>query len=188
MSPVVFKGDYGEFIAKNGFLNLAPDLILCLANEKNIWATIQYNLPPLVFHATTTMNWAVNFGRHIPRKEWCLLCRFSKDLDNRSQPVCGEVGLNRGSEQKESVLGVLPFLSTTAAVLVLAEMAKMNIKEYPVSKDFVEFSTRNLGAPFITVQRTAEEECVCNEQSLDVYQKEIRASKFWWLTSGNKRP
>ena len=26
-----------------------PDIILCLANEQNIWATIQDKIPPLVY-------------------------------------------------------------------------------------------------------------------------------------------
>lgn len=185
MLPIEFKGDYDDFIAKNGFLDPAPDIILCLANERNIWATIQHNLPPIVLHATTTLNWGVNLGRHIPKREWCIMCRFSKEIDSRFHPICGNAELKKDDSQKKSVQGVLPFLSTTAAVLILAEMTKMAIKKYPVNDDFVEFSTRNIGTQFLTVQRTAEEGCVCNEQSLDLYQNEIVASKFWRLTSSN---
>lgn len=182
-SQIRFKGDYSDFIAKNGFLTTAPDLILCLANERNIWATIQNNLPPIVLHATTTLNWGVNLGRHIPKREWCIMCRFSREIDISFHPVCGEVELKKSNSQEKPVQGVLPFLSTVAAVLILAEMAKMAMKDYPVNDDFVEFSSRNTGTQFLTAQRAAEEGCVCNEQSLDLYQKEIVTSKFWLLSS-----
>jgi len=181
-SQIKFKGDYGDFIARKGFLTTAPDIILCLANERNVWATIQNNLPPIVLHATTTPNWGVNLGRHIPKREWCIMCRFSTEIDTSFQPVCGEVELKKTNSQK-TVQGVLPFLSATAAVLVLAEMAKMAMKDYPVNDDFVEFSTRSPGTQFLTIQRVAEEGCVCNEQSLDLYQKEIVNSKFWRLSA-----
>jgi hypothetical protein len=180
MNPLEFKGSYADFIREKGFLNAPPDLILCLANERNVWADIQNNFPPVVFHATTTPNWGINFGRHIPKKEWCIMCRFSGEIKH-SPPICGEVEVSRNNQEEKPILGVLPFLSATAAVLILAEMAKIPLDKYPINKDFVEFSMKNPNSSFLTTQRNAERGCMCNEQSVDLYPKNITRSKFWRL-------
>ena len=71
---------YADFTSKYTDKLLDVDLILCLANEDNIWSSIQVQLPPITLHATTTPSWGVNFGRHIPISEWCILCRFKSHL------------------------------------------------------------------------------------------------------------
>ena len=76
LNVVPHIGDYKEFIDSGKYKESMPDLILCFANERNIWLNIVHELPPLNYHATTTRNWGINFGRHIPLKEWCLVCRF----------------------------------------------------------------------------------------------------------------
>jgi len=182
MRPMRFKGSYEDFIKEKRFLDFPPDLILCLANERNVWANIQHNLPPIVFHATTTLNWGVNFGRHIPRIEWCIMCRFSKEIEHKFSPICGEVEISSENSHRKPIQGVLPFLSTTAAVLILAEMAKIPLHDYPINKDFVEFSMKDLDASFLAIQRRAENGCICNEQTLDLYPKEVKTSKFWGLS------
>jgi hypothetical protein len=181
MHPIPFKGSYTNFIKEGKLLDYPPDIILCLANERNVWADIQHNFPPIVFHATTTPNWGINLGRHIPKAEWCIMCRFSKEIEHKFSPVCGEVELKYNSSDEKPIQGVLPFLSTTAAVLLLAEMAKIPSDNYPINEDFVEFSMRNLDASFMKINRRAESGCICNEQSLDLYPKGIKRSKFWKL-------
>jgi hypothetical protein len=187
---VRFKGSYADFIQQGKFIDLPADFILCLANERNVWADIQNNLPPIVFHATTTPNWAINFGRHIPKKEWCIMCRFAKEIEYEFTPNCGEGEIKPETTAKKPIQGVLPFSSPSAAVLILAEMAKMPLASYPVNEDFVEFSMRKLGLDFCTLQRGAEEGCICNEQSTDLYPIEVKNSKFWRLSArvnGEKR-
>jgi hypothetical protein len=61
-------------------------------------------------------------------------------------------------------------------------MAKMPMDDYPINKDFVEFSMRDLDASFLAIQRRAENGCICNEQSLDLYSEEVKRSKFWGLS------
>jgi len=182
MSHVVFEGgSYDEYIKTGRYLDKPPDLILCLANEKNVWADIQYNFPPLVFHATTTPNWGINFGRHIPKKEWCIMCRFSEEIDHKFTPSCSEGVVNVQDNKEKQMLGVLPFLSPTGAVMILAEMAKMTLNDYPINKDFIELSMRPPGG--ISLQmRKAKLGCMCNQQILDFYPREIKNSKFWRLT------
>jgi len=180
--PVRFKGSYADFIQKGKFIDSPADFILCLANEMNVWADIQNNLPPVVFHATTTPNWAINFGRHIPKKEWCIMCRFGKEIEYEFIPNCGDGEIKPETIVVKPIQGVLPFSSPSAAVLILAEMAKMPLTNYPVNEDFVEFSMRRLGLDFLTLQRGPKEGCICNDQSTDLYPVEVKSSKFWRLT------
>jgi len=112
-----------------------------LANERNVWSTIQHNYPPLVLHATTTANWGINLGRHLPFQDWCIVCRFG--IDNyETVPVCSQVEINTG-EQEEDILGILPFLSNAGAILLLSEIIKSRNEEYNLSKaNFTQFSMK----------------------------------------------
>jgi ThiF family len=179
LRPVKFDGAYIDFVKAGKFVDLPPDLILCLANEQNVWSTIQSNIPPLTLHATTTPNWAVNFGRHITKKEWCILCRFAEAIEHNFTPICAEGVIKASEKKEETIQGVLPFLSTTAAVLILAEMAKLPLPNYPVNSDFIEFSTRTPGAEFQQLQRTAEATCDCTSQPT---LEHLTKSKFWKLS------
>ncbi|MHA1962239.1 MAG: ThiF family adenylyltransferase [Candidatus Thorarchaeota archaeon] len=178
-----FDGDYSEFVDQNGFLNPAPDLILSLANERNVWAGIQSNFPPMVLHSTTTENWGLNLGRHIPKKEWCIMCRFARELDHRFKTECAEGTIKSQNLNTDRIMGVLPFLSPAAAVLILAEMAKMCNEGYPTSTDFVEFSLMVADSAFLQIQKGPVKGCVCHDQPIDLYPDEIKGGKFWNIGS-----
>jgi len=179
---VPFIGSYSEFISKGHFLDSVPDIILCLANEQNIWSCIQNNYPPLVLHATTTPNWGLNFGRHIPLKEWCIMCRFGNEIEHEFSPECSAVYLEAGNKN-ESPLGVLPFLSTAAATLILSELAKIGREGYPINKNFIEFSTKTSEGSFQQIQRNRKQDCICTEQTPDLYPIEIRNTRYWKLAT-----
>jgi hypothetical protein len=182
-NTAIFEGDYSNFVSKNGIVSSPPDFILCLANENNIWPTIQNNLPSLVFHATTTMNWGCNFGRHIPKKEWCIMCRFSPELKGSHKPPCSEAVIPSpqfDSQRSEQHIGVLPFLSTISSVLLLAEMAKMSLSEYPINENFVTFSSRGDGR-FSKFSKKPKMNCICRSQVLENYPSSIKNTKFWKL-------
>ncbi len=179
----VFQGDFNSFVKKKGIVSSPPDIILCLANENNIWSTIQNNFPPIVFHATTTINWGCNFGRHIPKKEWCIMCRFSSALKGSHKPPCSEGVLplaQSNLQQSEEPLGVLPFLSTISSVLLLAEMAKMSLSNYPINENFVTFSSKGDGN-FSKVSRKSKTDCICRSQLPETYPSSIKNTKFWKL-------
>jgi hypothetical protein len=180
-SPAAFKGSYNDFIKAGKYLDTPPDLILCLANEDQVWSTLQNNYPPIILHATTTPNWGLNFGRHIPKKEWCILCRFSKEMERIFLPQCSE-GVIPNNKREETIQGVLPFLSPAGAILILTEMAKMLMDNYPVNNDFLEFSFRSPSSRFINLQRGPDPKCLCHEQSIELYPEQIRNSAFWRFT------
>jgi len=94
------------------------------------------------------------------------------------QLPCGDGVINDG-RGVESNLGVLPFLSATAAVLILAEMIKMPLPDYPYKSNFIELSMRNMGSSIIQYRRGPSSECICRSQNLQLYPNQIKGSKFW---------
>lgn len=167
------ESDYSEYIAESNYFENYPDLILCFANERNIWSTIQHNQPPIVYHATTTPNWGINFGRHIPFKEWCIVCRFGT-VNYEYTPVCSNVKISNESDEKE-VFGVLPFLSPAGAILTLAELIKFkNYSNYPVNDNFTQFMFK-VGAEFRSLQMEQKSSCpICSTQEIDDYSKNMK--------------
>jgi hypothetical protein len=175
MVPKVFPAPFTADV----YAAVKPDLILCLANEKSIWPALQHNYPPLVYHATTTPNWGINFGRHIPIKEWCIVCRFGI-TDYKFKPVCSTAVVEI---EEKKILGVLPFLSPSAAIVTLAEILKLSFTNYPVNQNFYQFSFKNLLlAEFIGQQKERRLNCeVCSMQNPDFYPKLLKDSKFFNL-------
>ena len=179
-----FLCDYSQYIKQGNFFKPPPDLILCLANQGTIWPDIQYNLPPIVLHATTTTNWGVNFGRHIPKKEWCILCRFFDEAKrlHRFTPECGK-GTVAEENGAVSILGVLPFLSPMGAILLLAEMAKMAFSEYPVNSNFLDFSFKTSVGKFLASAGQINDDCICRRQEINTYLEPIKKTKYWYLVN-----
>jgi hypothetical protein len=125
----------------------------------------------------------LNFGRHIPLKEWCILCRFGDEIEREFTPECSTGHLEIMGDKKNTTLGVLPFLSTAGAILILSELAKLGRSEYPVNKNFIQFSMRTSEGSFVQMQRYEKERCICREQPTNLYPSQIRNTKYWKLLS-----
>jgi len=176
-----FDGDYRDYKASTDVKQ--PDILLCFANERNIWKDIQYNLPPLAFHATTTRNWGVNFGRHIPLREWCLVCRFEGDLDTKKELNLGcSEGLVQNAITGEETIGMLPFLSAASALLVLVEMAKLASESYPINRNFLQFSFKSREGLFLLLPNKKKPCFVCGQQTSDLYNQIRETTKYWYLS------
>jgi hypothetical protein len=177
--PSSYGKRFDDYVSAGRFLNPAPDVVLCLANEDNVWSAIQNNLPPVVLHATTTRSWGTNLGRHVPKKDWCLLCRFRKELKHVFTPRCSEGEIGIVPETGQPVEGVLPFLSPLSATILLSEIAKLPDLDQRRPENFVSFSSRNRHGRFVSVQRDPESDCLCQDQTLDLYPTQIKSSRFW---------
>ena len=72
----------------------------------------------------------------------------------------------------------MPFLSPAAAVLLLAEMAKLGEKNYPLNENFVEYSIKH---PFLShvFPKKPIISCTCQNQSPTIFKKYRAGSKFW---------
>lgn len=177
-----FDTDYNGYKKEKNII-AQPDLLLCFANERNIWEDIQYNLPPLSFHATTNKNWGINFGRHIPCKEWCLVCRFEKDLHRHKEIEFGcSKGLIKNEKNGEETIGMLPFLSAASALFVLIEMAKLPLQEYPINYNFTEFSFATRNGLFMNLPNKRKPCFICKAQSLSLYEKFRGNTRYWHLS------
>ncbi|MCH8902487.1 MAG: ThiF family adenylyltransferase [Bacteroidetes bacterium] len=174
-----FDGDYHEFIEQGLYEEYPPDLILCLANERNIWSTIQANYPPLVFHATTNSSWGINYGRHIPFKEWCLLCRFRGLLETDFTPECGTSFIAKNS--KVETLATLPFLSPTSSVVLLAELLKLSLGKMEMDYNYIGFSLKPTGsAQFQLLPEKPKADCpYCRDKEYSNYSELNKGSKYW---------
>lgn len=101
------------------------DLWVSLTNEDGAWASVPFQLPPVVLHGTTTSGWGFGAGRHIPRLEDCTLCRLPRPAAAFRGPCAqGEVA---EVEMGPPVRASLPFLSAASAAVVLAEMLKLSL-------------------------------------------------------------
>jgi hypothetical protein len=174
--------DYGQFISEGNLKNSYPDCIICFANEKNIWSTIQNNEPPVVLHATTSPNWVVNFGRHIPFKEWCIVCRFGIE-ESHYTPVCSN-GTSRIDNQVEEKFGILPFLAPVAAVLTLCELIKLSQfqnQDHPVNANFIQYSMKNvMESKPMSLQMAPKNDCsICSTQDASYYHEGYARSKYY---------
>lgn len=176
-----FSGDYEKYINVGEYKKHVPDILLCFANDKNIWATIQHKCPPITFHATTNKTWGTNFGRHIPEKDWCIMCRFHNEVKQVAPLICSEGNISIDSDVE--ILGILPFLASTSAVITLAEMFKLQLqKNYLLSPNFVEFSMRKSNGRFIAYSRPSKECETCKEQDPGIYPTYVKNTKYWYLS------
>lgn len=174
------ENGYDEFISERMNILFPPDIILCLANEKNVWSSIQQNYPPLVLHATTTKNWGTNFGSHSPISEWCIMCRFHDEIKSESALVCSE-SIIKVNEEGEEILGVLPFLSPTSAAMVLAELGRLTVNTNKFNKNSINLSFRTTPLNYIIkTQKSPNKNCpICPNQDPNIYPLERTKSKYW---------
>ena len=131
-----------------------------------------------MLHATTTPNWGVNFGRHIPLKEWCIVCRFGVE-QSKATPTCAESVLKQTEEKKE-VLGVLPFLSPAAAAITLAVLIRLNTGSDVPGENFHQLQFKSLATlSFKQQQRSKREDCpVCSNQYEQIHKTYAARSKY----------
>jgi len=177
-----FNMSYADLIRNDKIVRPEPDIVLCLANERNVWSDIQYNYPPISFHATTTPNWGLNLGRHIPGKEWCLMCRFKDQVKTEHKMVCSESTVPTYDDGTDPIQGVLPFLSTGSAVLVLAELIKVSNTGTVQPHNFVQFGFLNRTGRFLRSHRSMAPDCAFSLHDIRLYPDRAKRSIYWWLT------
>ena len=170
-----FPKSYQEFTNLDMYGTYNPDIILCLANEQNIWATIQDKIPPLVLHATTTPTWGINFGRHIPTMDSCIMCRFSEKLNTRFESLCGTVDDTQNNMEDNSVLSFLP---PAAATMMLAELLKIN-KQNPTTKNF-HYCTLPLEHEIIRIKDKFNISCQCTIKINKSLVRQLRSNTKYW--------
>jgi len=178
----MYKNDYANYNYQYSHAGLhTPDIVLCFANENNIWSTIQNQYPPVSFHATTSKSWGIHVGRHIPLRENCLVCTFKNFIDTNFTPVCGEVKMVAKDRENESEEGghtaILPFLAPAAACICLAEVLKFSNGTYQ-SNNNITFNMSMAEAVFLQDHESFGNCFTCTQQAA-IYPQLGPFSKFW---------
>lgn len=182
ISASTFSKDYKQLAYRydNSALE-CPDLVLCFANENNIWATIQHQYPPVCFHATTSKSWGVHVGRHIPLKENCLMCTFQDVVATTFVPVCGEVPLLQGVKIiAESHTAILPFLAPAAAIITLSEIVKLQLGIHDQQNTTI-FNMSTSDGSFLSDFAPFGSCFICSGQAA-IYPSVGAFSRFWPLS------
>jgi hypothetical protein len=97
------------------------DLVLPLANGRDVRTLIAQRGEPLLLHATTSPNWTAELHRHRPALDDCLACRIP-DMA-RPQLTCSTGPAV--PEEPGSPDAALPFLSAGAGLLLAATLADL---------------------------------------------------------------
>ncbi|MBN8837681.1 MAG: hypothetical protein J0I09_10495 [Sphingobacteriia bacterium] len=165
----------------NNLSNSNCDLVCCFANEKDIWASLQNNYPPLTFHATTSKNWSVNIGRHIPLIDECIACTFKDIIKTEFVPICGGVELPTINTETETHTAILPYLAPVAAVICLAQIIK-TVSGKIEKAGVTNFSMLTPNGSFIEDITKFGNCTICESQEV-LYKKSFgKKSKFWALS------
>lgn len=181
-----FKGSWSEFSEEkldgNDF-----DVWLALANENNVWQAMAENLPPLVIQATTNDDWGITLGRHIPFKDYCLRCRFKPD-DGNVKTLCSQGDIDipqKGNEsQNKRVHASLPFLSASAAALIVSELCKLSCKNYSSLSNYVAANLKFDLSHILTLTKKPKQSCpVCGFRSRSMWEKRNNDTKYSYLSN-----
>lgn len=170
-----FNDDYNNFGYAHDQQDKSADMILCFANDHNIWSTIQHLYPPVVFHATTSRSWGLNIGRHIPLKDNCIMCTFQDLAAKIYVPKCAEVDMPGAPvvvnevKQEEPHASILPFLSPAAAIITFAEVVKLLTGRIP-DDNTTQFNMSTREGNFVEDQQQAKGCVICKDQSPNIYE------------------
>jgi hypothetical protein len=98
------------------------ELVLPLANERAVREAVASRGESIILHATTSSTWEAQLHRHLPDKDDCIVCRMpQREASKRFACSSGELRASSGI----STDAALPFLSATAALLLLSGLYRL---------------------------------------------------------------
>ena len=179
---IPFNGTYDLYIKQHGRKRNDIDILFPLANEEGVRWSIQNNIPPLMIYGTTTRDWGINFGRHIPLIEDCIMCRYP-DEKKDIQYICSG-GTIPNKSIKKNIDAALPFLSPLAAALMLSEIVKIQyLNDYPFNENFAYMDLKSNSLKAIKYAKKSKDSCNCLTSSQEIYKCFNELTKFAGLTS-----
>lgn len=155
---------FDDALAARRVFDDRPDVVIPAANDRGVRHGVQHQVPPLQVYGTTGRDWQAFLGRHIPLTEDCLACRFPS---NRAAPplACATAHVLVPDLAEPSVDAALPFLSSAAAIMAVAELAKMvGSGQYPMNGNFACLDFRGRLDDFFVEQRVRAAGCFCLDQ------------------------
>ena len=153
---------WNEFLKQRDRKALNFDVWLPLANEFGARHSIQHNVPPLMIHASTSADWGVNFGRHIPGRDDCLIDRFPVAV-KADDLVCatGQVAI-----EGTVIDAALPFASMFAGLLIAGDLVRAQLPGYPQVYNYAKFDWKGRLDYIQKWDYVAGEDCLCRDQGL----------------------
>jgi molybdopterin/thiamine biosynthesis adenylyltransferase len=159
---------FDEAVRAGHVFRARPDLVIPTANDRGVRHSIQAQVPPLQIYGTTGRNWDAFLGRHIPLREDCLACRFPRPPAEGEPPLaCSTAPISELPQTQERPLmdAALPFLSTAAGLLAVAELLKSTTIEYPAGPNFACLDFQGDLSDFVLDERRPASSCQCAAQS-----------------------
>lgn len=102
-----------------------PDVILALANERNVRQLIAARNATVTLHATTSANWQSQLHRHITGKDDCIGCRSQEMQEATFGCSTATVSLPDGSSSDAA----LPFLSAASGLMLATALQRLQAGE-----------------------------------------------------------
>ena len=153
-----FSEWWNTFLERRGRRSMDFDVWLPLANEFGVRGAMQHNVPPLMIHASTTANWGVNHGRHIPGRDDCLLDRF-REPSAEGNLTCATAKVPGTGE--DTVDAALPFASLFAGTLIIYDLIRAQLPDYPQVPNFALFDFYGVLDTIQSWNRHPRAECSC---------------------------
>ena len=175
----------------NGFLDAQArdsmdfDIWLPLANEFGVRGAMQHNVPPLMIHASTTANWGVNHGRHIPGRDDCLLDRF--DGPNVDAALTCAEGKVPSTSPEASVDAALPFASVLAGAVVIADLVRAQLPGYPQVPNFALLDLYSSLDVIQSWNRKARSACSCRRSGVALQNRFNGSTRYHALSHERRR-
>lgn len=101
------------------------DVVLLLANERGVRASVAACGEPVLMHATTSADWTAELHRHLPAVDDCPACRIPSTAVPTFACSTGPVD----AEDPTSGDAALPFLSATAGLMLLVALTQLDPAE-----------------------------------------------------------
>lgn len=169
---------WNEFIRSHGRRPCEFDVWLPLANEENVRASIQCNIPPLMVYAVTNSNWGTSHGRWIPGRDECLVDRFHQPTtEDQLQCSTGQVVTAQGATD-----AALPFLSMFAGLMVFAELLRLQLPGYPHVPNYALFDFFGALDTIQKMDSRPRSRCDCRSLPAALYKYFNHPSKYFGLS------
>ena len=166
---------WDDYIAQHVRSTFRFDVWLPLANERGVRSAMQHSVPPAMVHASTTANWGVNHGRHIPSADDCLADRFPDETD--AAPLACASG--QVMDQEEQIDAALPFCSLFAGLLVTAELLRLQLEIGPPVPNFAMLDWHGTLDTLHKWDKEPRLDCICREQGLETHAKFNEGTRHW---------
>lgn len=159
---------FHQAIDSGNIFNARPDLVIPTANDHCVRHAIQHQAPPLQVYGTTGSNWDAFLGRHIPLREDCIACRFPVPVPDGEPPLACATGKTPAAPEDPDGTrsdAALPFVSTAAATLAVAELAKTALEGYPFNSNFACLDFRGRPVGLLADHLPVSSGCFCRSQA-----------------------